>query len=575
MKNNTLRLLLWAPQTGSFLKSNQSAKMKLVAACLISSILFGCSKLESFKTLGAGKTEAVVKTKKVLIIGLDGTLWTALTQQNAPHIKALMDSSWVSTNAQAEPPTWSAGGWSGILTGTSISKHKATDNSFTGNDIANNPSFFREIKTALPNLRTGAIVAWSPITTYIVNANDVAFRTAYGDSDYVLRDSKVATAVINELSNNNPDVLFCHFDNIDHNGHGSGFSTSNVNYTNAIAAADVHVGNILTALKNRATYSSEDWLIVMVTDHGGTGTGHGGASYLERNPFIILNNSAITPAVVNTLPGVSGSHSENVVGFGNGAYGKLPALSNVDFATGNFTIEYRVRKNNTLSTNYPPVISNKNWVSGINVGFEMHDQMGKLRFNISNGTTRKDFDPGIDLTDQNWHYITLVINRTTNRAMVYEAGLMKLNGDISAVTGSIQDPALNLNIGQDGRGLYGPNLFNGNITHLRIFNTALSPATIAKQYQNSNLTSTNHPDYASLKYYAKGNDGSGSVYTGIIGGNVNLIGSGTSAPSWSSASAGNYVSGNPPFIYGVAPTVLKFLNVPIPARYDAASLVNF
>lgn len=551
------------------------ATIYLVAICLISFLAFSCNKLETVITPGQVRPRAVLKSKKVLIIGLDGTLWTALSQQYAPNIKALMDSSWVSTNAQAEPPTWSAGGWSGILTGTSISKHKANDNSFTGNDIANNPSFFREIKTEMPNLRTGAIVAWSPITNFIINANDVAFSAAYSDSDYILRDNKVAAAVINELSNNNPDVLFCHFDNIDHNGHGTGFSTSNVNYTNAITAADTHVGNILTALKNRPTYSTEDWLIIVVSDHGGTGTGHGGASALERNPFIVLNNKSITPALINTLPGVSGSHSENVVAYGSGTYGRFPSLADVNFATGNFTIEYRVRKNNTLKTNYPPVISNKNWVSGLNIGFMMHDQSGALRFNISNGQTRKDYDPGINLTDQSWHYITLVINRTTNRAMVYEAGLMKLNADISAVTGSIQDQSLSLNIGQDGRGIYGPNLFNGNISHVRIFNKALSPATIAKQYQSDNLTPTSHPDYGALKYYAKGNDGAGSVYTGLIGGNLNLIGSGTSTPTWSNTSAGDYVSGNPPFIYGVAPTVLNFLNIQIPSRYDSASLVSF
>lgn len=560
MKKTTVQLPAWCK--------------KLMPLLLIPILILGCGKKEKIQILKSD-SETSAKTKKVLIIGLDGTLWTALTQENAPNIKALMDASWVSTNAQAEPPTWSAGGWSGILTGTSIFKHKANDNSFTGNDIANNPSFFREIKTNASNLRTGAIVAWSPIIDYIVNAGDVTVRTAFNDSNYVLRDGKVATAAIDELTNNNPDVLFCHFDNIDHNGHGTGFSTSNINYINAVKGADTNVGNILAAIKNRATYNSEDWLIVVVSDHGGTGNGHGGTSYAERNSFIVLNNHAISPALLNAVPGVSGSHSENVVTFGNGAYGKLPNLPTVNFATGNFTIEYRVRKSNSLQTNYPPVISNKNWVSGLNIGFEMHDQMGKLRFNISNGTTRKDYDPGIDLTDQNWHYITLVINRTTNRAMVYEAGLMKLNADISAVTGSIQDPALNLSIAQDGRGLYGPNLFNGNISHIRIFNTALGPATIVKQYLNNNLTATNHPDYNSLAFYAKGNQGTGTVYTGIVGGNVNLIGNGTAAPGWAGVTAGDYLNGNPPFIYGVAPTVLSFLNIPIPERYDSASLVTF
>ena len=39
----------------------------------------------------------------------------------------------------------------------------------------------------------------------------------------------------------------------------------------------------------RETYETEDWLIIVTSDHGGIGTGHGGASIQERMTFLVMN----------------------------------------------------------------------------------------------------------------------------------------------------------------------------------------------------------------------------------------------------------------------------------------------
>ena len=58
-------------------------------------------------------------------------------------------------------------------------------------------------------------------------------------------------------------------------GHGTGFSATNPVYLAAIEASDLYVGQMLTAILDRPTFAIEDWLIVVTTDHGGLGTGHG------------------------------------------------------------------------------------------------------------------------------------------------------------------------------------------------------------------------------------------------------------------------------------------------------------
>ena len=98
-----------------------------------------------------------------MFIGIDGLVWRTITTANVPVLKWLMDNSWTSTNALAEIPTWSSNGWSALLKGTGVAKHKASDNSFSNADFKNYPSFFHVIKSGQPNARTGTFVTWTPI----------------------------------------------------------------------------------------------------------------------------------------------------------------------------------------------------------------------------------------------------------------------------------------------------------------------------------------------------------------------------------------------------------------------------
>ena len=42
-------------------------------------------------------------------------------------------------------------------------------------------------------------------------------------------------------------------------------------------------------MEARATYNTEDWLIIVTNDHGGADYDHGGASIMERTTYIITN----------------------------------------------------------------------------------------------------------------------------------------------------------------------------------------------------------------------------------------------------------------------------------------------
>jgi hypothetical protein len=61
----------------------------------------------------------------------------------------------------------------------------------------------------------------------------------------------------------------------------------------AIETTDGHVGIVLDALRARPTYADEDWLVLVITDHGGVGTGHGGNSFVERHIWWIASGTAV------------------------------------------------------------------------------------------------------------------------------------------------------------------------------------------------------------------------------------------------------------------------------------------
>jgi hypothetical protein len=553
------------------MKKVSQFKISLVLILCTIATWYGC---KAIGAEGAGPGASVVtgsKVKKVLFIGIDGLVWRTITTANAPVLKGLMDNSWTSTNALAEIPTWSSNGWSALLTGTGVAKHKASDNSFSNAGFKNYPSFFHVIKSGLPNARTGTFVTWAPINDKIIAQDDITFRNSTGSDDATEK------GLIKEISTNNPDVLFVQFDDVDHAGHAENFKPTTLSYIAAVKVVDQRVNRVLEAVKTKSSYKDEDWLIVVAADHGGDDS-HGGPGYLEQNSFIILNNPAIAPKLLEGAPVSVIETKPNMVTALNlqkDVYGEFPVLSALDLSgSGSFTFEFRVRATSAVSD--PVILGNKNWNNGANKGIIISNNKGKIRANFGEGTSNRLDVDGVDLTDQNWHHVAIVLNRITKKVIMYDGGIQVAEGDISKV-GDLQSGST-FKIGQDGTGKYGP-VFNGNIAGLRVFKTALSANTIGTYAFND--IDDSHPDKNDLILNAKGNDGSGGVYAGSLGSpDINLKSNNGANISWSNINAAVFVKKttdykNAPHLYSVAPTILKFLGINAPVNYDGQSLVSF
>ncbi|MEO2093865.1 MAG: LamG-like jellyroll fold domain-containing protein [bacterium] len=245
-------------------------------------------------------------SKHVLMIGIDGCRSDALQQANTPNLDSLAAAGVITFDAIAggganssdptQQATSSGPGWASICTGVWVDKHGVASNGgFSSGNFLSYPHFFKRVHDALPGSFTSSIVQWSPI-------NQSLLVPYPGVADFILNVANSGLAVENaataHLAGADPNVLFLHFDDVDHAGHATGFSPSSASYIQAIEETDAHIGNVLVALQNRPNYAQEDWMVIATTDHGGSSTSHGGQSAGERRIWLLASGGAAPAGVV-------------------------------------------------------------------------------------------------------------------------------------------------------------------------------------------------------------------------------------------------------------------------------------
>ena len=251
--------------------------------------------------------------RHVLVIGIDGCRADALLSADAPHLHKLIANGVVTYQAFAggekggvtEQATSSGPGWSSILTGVWRNKHGVSDNTFSGDAYDLFPHFFQRLKEVEPNAYLSSIVSWNPIDEAIVEPVDefTDFRGKGNGNSEIARDRSVRDMAVAHVGSADPDVLFLHFDQVDGAGHSGGYGAHIASYLRAIAGVDALIGEVLEAIENRPNRDQEKWQVIVTTDHGGIGTGHGGQSADERTIFFITSGDETPHIVSEAQPG--------------------------------------------------------------------------------------------------------------------------------------------------------------------------------------------------------------------------------------------------------------------------------
>jgi hypothetical protein len=228
-------------------------------------------------------------TRHALVIGIDGCRPDALLVADAPNLEAIatLGRATYAASTQLEAPTKSGPGWASILTGVDAGKHLVDANDDLAEIDRGYPSFLARARDA--GLSIGVSAQWSGIRALL--EPEIAETAGRGIAREVVADA------VDQLGGD-VDVLFVHLDDVDIQGHTTGFSPENPAYLDAIETVDRHVGTILDAVISRSTFREERWLFVVTTDHGGAGLDHGPLDADNRTIFLLLGDPSGAPGAL-------------------------------------------------------------------------------------------------------------------------------------------------------------------------------------------------------------------------------------------------------------------------------------
>lgn len=249
--------------------------------------------------LPEGKTE-----KKAIVIGYDGCRADALTltENNFSGINKMLGNGaslklaycgGVNYPAENTQDTSTAPGWCSVLTGVWADK-----NGVTGNGITKT----MEYKTLMTSLTEEKVIDSASFITswnghFETDNSTYKLEKEYCEENglnvrfnYCLEDTASARTAIKDIKSDDcSDFIFAIYEGTDHAGHTFGFSSNNPIYRAGFRLNDILAYRTLEAIESRGTYESEDWLIILTSDHGGFETDHGGPSIQERMIFILTN----------------------------------------------------------------------------------------------------------------------------------------------------------------------------------------------------------------------------------------------------------------------------------------------
>ena len=241
----------------------------------------------SIAVSGAG-APAFGRAPKALMVMVDGLRADAVENMPMPTLLMLRDGKWqpgykgcyswtAHTLYDARPS--SAANHTAIATGVTAKKTGVFNNGETpkGN-YAEWPGWLARVVDAKPGVKALFTYTWdgdkglSPHPKVLdVMAPSVenwpATPGAYDDYGRFVPDILAEAGA--------PDAVVCFIGTGDGGGHRSGFYPYGNDYVRNIKAVDRMIGDMLASIASRPSFKDEDWLIMVTSDHGGYGRGHG------------------------------------------------------------------------------------------------------------------------------------------------------------------------------------------------------------------------------------------------------------------------------------------------------------
>ncbi|PWJ57053.1 type I phosphodiesterase/nucleotide pyrophosphatase [Dyadobacter jejuensis] len=459
----------------------------------------------------AGPVLAQEKAKKILVIGVDGIINTALDYATTPGVDHLLADASFSMSGYSGVPAYSTTGWATLLTGVGPQKHGVVaDKTFTGHKFDAYPSVINRIKSVNTTDKVASIVRNEGINTLLNSNADYKFHF---DSDGAVFDK---TAEL--LQQADIGSLFIQFSSPAEVGKEVGYQLREARYVQAIQQIDTYVEQLRTVLTARPTYANESWAVFLVSTHGGTETGITlNNSSQEFDVPIILSGGALDKKELIGTAIDARENNDNILTIdkassGDKTFVRVPIGNTPLQGMDKFTIELWVKAGANSSD--PSIIGDKDWDSGGNPGFTLCRSGSSWKINIaSDKRQRYDIGSGKTLEDGNWHHMCVTFDKT-NECIVYQDGEKVAESKLTyKPEDDMASPYDYICLAQEGTQRYGGGAPNwaGSFNEVRIWTDVLSPQTIKNYMYQRDIESSTHPNLSSLNLYLKLDEVRGTV----------------------------------------------------------------
>jgi predicted AlkP superfamily pyrophosphatase or phosphodiesterase len=222
--------------------------------------------------------------QRVLIIGLDGFGAEGYKLAKHPNIDALVAEGVLSLTTRPVMPSVTMPNWTSHLSGAGPEEHGVVNNNWTidkhdlqpveADKEGFYPSIFKLLKDQVPGVKTAFYYNWANL---IKSFNQKYLDEVSFEPDFSYTNNYQRATDFMIKNRKEPTMVFLYTVHIDHAGHDHKWLSPQ--YISAIEEADVAIGKLINQLKAENLYNDTNFLLI--SDHGGIPTGHGGVSMSE------------------------------------------------------------------------------------------------------------------------------------------------------------------------------------------------------------------------------------------------------------------------------------------------------
>ena len=227
--------------------------------------------------------------KHVVVVGFDGLAGNVLDKLDMPTLQTMVAEGAWTAEARSILPSSSACNWASMYMGVGPEMHGfntwgSRKPDFPSVESGKNgifPTILTVLRDHDPDMDICAMYEWD-VQGDLIDSKAATFHKhiPMGES----RSKDITDAFTAYLAANKPEFSMVIYDSPDVEGHKHGWGSEP--YMDRMRELDAHLARIVDATKQAGMYDRTIFMIV--SDHGGTGSGHGGTTMDEMEAPLIF-----------------------------------------------------------------------------------------------------------------------------------------------------------------------------------------------------------------------------------------------------------------------------------------------